>query len=635
MKILVAHYFFSIYSIEVPDLYWTTFVVNFLGLVLALWLGLYLVTRNSKYWIAWLTAFTLWSMAGLFLNILLAINPPPQEIYRFDWMRFMFPFWPTESLAGSANSWLQGWSVTPAVAFWHNVTILMRPGRLTLWRWTRILTGYFLAVLAIVVQAKAPILFAAQDSNPLYLNSMKPGVWYPFFGTALIVLTGACVLNLIRSARFAQVRILRKQLLFMAAATLIAGLTGPLSFVSSAMGFPVPIVGMSLLLAVPVVVIGVGVVRYSALMAGRTIQHDFFYNLAGLVLIMLVYGLASWILVQVYRAPAVVMILIPVLAVVTHSLMIPMFRLLDHLFYHTETRQLRSNLQRLVRQVGEGSGLEENLGRALETLCSSVQATYGLIITFEQASLHLAAAYQWQQDEPSVRMDEVSADDVVQLSPGQFQPPLEEAALLVPLYGGAEQLGALILGRPVNGLRYAVEDVESLLAPTDRIAELISIAHRKADNLARIAQLAEDQPAPAVDQVHPIHVDTVETALRNLNDYAFLGDTSLAHLKLVNSRLAQGQVTHLERGKQVHAILVEAIDKLRPDETPLRDPPPPEWYPYSILKDAYVEERPNRDIMLDLYISEGTFNRTRRAAIRSVARALGEMESTFAWQIDF
>jgi hypothetical protein len=35
----------------------------------------------------------------------------------------------------------------------------------------------------------------------------------------------------------------------------------------------------------------------------------------------------------------------------------------------------------------------------------------------------------------------------------------------------------------------------------------------------------------------------------------------------------------------------------------------------------------NREIMSRLYISEGTFNRTRRAAIRSVARMLEEMEA--------
>jgi len=34
----------------------------------------------------------------------------------------------------------------------------------------------------------------------------------------------------------------------------------------------------------------------------------------------------------------------------------------------------------------------------------------------------------------------------------------------------------------------------------------------------------------------------------------------------------------------------------------------------------------NRDIMNRLYVSEGTFNRTRRRAIRGVAKAIGEIE---------
>jgi DNA-binding CsgD family transcriptional regulator len=39
-----------------------------------------------------------------------------------------------------------------------------------------------------------------------------------------------------------------------------------------------------------------------------------------------------------------------------------------------------------------------------------------------------------------------------------------------------------------------------------------------------------------------------------------------------------------------------------------------------------LENKPNNEIMMRLYISEGTFNRTRSAAIRSLARALMEME---------
>jgi hypothetical protein len=65
----------------------------------------------------------------------------------------------------------------------------------------------------------------------------------------------------------------------------------------------------------------------------------------------------------------------------------------------------------------------------------------------------------------------------------------------------------------------------------------------------------------------------------------------------------------------------------RPGAAQPSNPPPREWYPYLILREAYIEATSNRDIMLKLYISEGTFNRTRRAAVRALARAIGEMES--------
>jgi len=73
--------------------------------------------------------------------------------------------------------------------------------------------------------------------------------------------------------------------------------------------------------------------------------------------------------------------------------------------------------------------------------------------------------------------------------------------------------------------------------------------------------------------------------------------------------------------------LADAIEKLRPGPAPRSDPPPREWYPYVILHDAYLAGTSNRDIMSQLYISHGTFSRTRRAALRAVARALEEMEA--------
>ena len=607
-------------------LYYLTYAINFLGLVLALWLGLYLVTRNPRYLIAWLTALTLWSMSGLFLNVLLAINPPPPPVYYQTWLRIMFPFWPEAALLDNPNIWLLGWSVAPAVAFWHHATILMRPGRLNAWRWTRILVGYLTAFLAIIAQANGSLLYTEQESSPLYLNSLHGGIWFPIFATALLLLTWSSVVNLVRSAHGSLTPLPRKQLMLLASATLVAGLIAPVAMLGSILGWPIPMLVMSLLLIIPVSIMGYGVARYSAAASGRTIQRDFVYNLVLLALVTLVYLVASLLLVKVFDAPSVTLVFAPVLAVFTHTLMSTAYGLLDWLFYRRETRELRSNLRYLIRLAGEGEALEERLGRLLDALCSTVSATYGLILTYEEQTVRLLAAYRWRGGAVTLPSPYLAADDFIHLEPGQFPTPLDEAALLVPLYGESSQLGALLLGRPTNGVRYRDYEEERIMSMADRIGDAIHLEQSQSLYIRQIAQLAQAQPAAPAEHQTNASVEAVEMALRNLYDYSFLGDTPLGELKLVRTRLAQGQATTLDRGKMVHEILLEAVNKLRPETATSRDPPPREWYPYLILRDAYLEEKSNRDIMLKLYISEGTFNRTRRAAIRSVARTLGEME---------
>ena len=214
-------------------LYYITFAVNFVALIAAFWLGLYVITRSPRAATAWLTAFTLWSLGGLFLNILLALNPPPTAVYRPSGLRFLFPFWPSGTFEQGASAWLQGWSVVPAVVFWHHATMLMRPGKMNPWRWTRVLAGYVTAIAAVEVQAFTQILFSVEGGNPLYLNSLRAGSLYSIFGIALIVFASASVINLVRSARVAPSETARRQLWVLVAATAIAGLTGPVSFLAS------------------------------------------------------------------------------------------------------------------------------------------------------------------------------------------------------------------------------------------------------------------------------------------------------------------------------------------------------------------------------------------------------------------
>jgi hypothetical protein len=126
-------------------------------------------------------------------------------------------------------------------------------------------------------------------------------------------------------------------------------------------------------------------------------------------------------------------------------------------------------------------------------------------------------------------------------------------------------------------------------------------------------------------------VSLVEEGLRRLHDYTYLGQHPFAQLQVVNWRLADhrdGFVTHIDRGKALNEILLQAINKLRPEgkEPPPHQIPPREWHQFIVLHDAYHLDEPNRNIMSRLYISEGTFARTRRRALRGVARALQEME---------
>jgi len=607
-------------------LYQITFTLNLIALLGSLWLGLYLVTRNPRAPTAWLTALTLWSLGGVFINILLALNPPPVPEFRPSGLRFLFPFWPSGRFAQGANAWLQGWSVAPSIAFWHHATLLMRPGKMNAWRWARVIFAYGIAMAAIQVQTFTQIFFSAEGGDPLYLNSLRAGPLYPIFGIALIGLTIMCIVNLTRSAYIAPNAIIRRQLRTLIAATLITGLIAPVSLVSSGLDlFPMPMAVMSGVLAVFVAMVGYGIARYSALVQKRTIDRDFFYNLIGIMAMAGIYVLVAWILVYAYQAPKVIVIFMPLLGVMTHMGLNAASIFLDWFFYRDETRRLRASLRNLRRLAGENENIKITLEQILDALCDPIKATYGLILTFEDGTARLIAQQRWKWGDLELQSGLLAADDYIHLTPGRFAAPLEDAALLVPLYIETQQIGALVLGRPSNGIQYTRVDVEALLYPADQIAEALFIHHRNAEHLEKVEQIASEAPIPSVARSR-IPVETIDLALRNIFDYEFLADSQLAELGIVRKQLAGENKTHIERGKAVHAVMLEALEKMRPGPEVPREPAPREWYSYVILREAYVNGVQNRDIMSRLYISEGTFNRTRRSAIRSLARTLAEME---------
>jgi hypothetical protein len=227
-------------------------------------------------------------------------------------------------------------------------------------------------------------------------------------------------------------------------------------------------------------------------------------------------------------------------------------------------------------------------------------------------------------------------------------------ALLVPIHRDVEQIGALVLGDKAAGMPYSEEDLMIVDGFVDQLADVIHAsklqevdAQAIQDMVARFGEreralhwqmwrmLAEreEEGQPLLDGVAAGEfASLVEDALRHIHDDAYLGDHTLARLGLVRWSLEGedgGFLTGIARGKKLGQIMLQALNKLRPPgvEPKSHGEAQREWYPFIILRDAYVLGDLNRDIMSRLRISEGTFNRTRRRALLGVAEALYEMES--------
>jgi hypothetical protein len=418
----------------------------------------------------------------------------------------------------------------------------------------------------------------------------------------------------------------RNQLSILILATLIAGLTGPVEVITEVFSIGAPRVTLSILLGISVVLIGYGVAQYSALVQGRTIRRDFIYNAIAMLVISGLYILVTRISAQFFDVPPAVYIFIVLLAIITHSLIDFARQFLDFVFFSRERRNIRHNLALLADSVGERS-ISESLDLMFASMCDSVRATYGMVILFEEYQLTLKSTYKWSKDNLPLSRGDLVADDVVHLEPGHFPPPISDVVLLIPLYANPDQAGVLLFGTPINGVRYSNSDVEQLLYPSDQILDAIRALDQEEKYLDKLPEITQAQKLMQEEYSQDISVRMVEDALRNLFDYAHLGDSPLVKLRIVAQEVPAGGTTHIDDGKAVNQSITTAIDKLRPGGELPNEPLPREWHPYTILHGAYIEDRLNRDIMSQLYISEGTFNRTRRSAIRSVRRMLEEMEA--------
>jgi hypothetical protein len=170
---------------------------------------------------------------------------------------------------------------------------------------------------------------------------------------------------------------------------------------------------------------------------------------------------------------------------------------------------------------------------------------------------------------------------------------------------------------------FAPDDLFWLEDVADHTAKLIYANWKRSSGIELVPEenlLDDNGLSRLVKKPDPESIQLVEEGLKNLHDYIVLGKSPLA------DQLAVDGETHIERGKAVHDVLVETIKTLRPEGKRPAEPLPREWHNYVIMNDAYIEDVRDREIMAKLYISEGTYYRTRRKALRGVTRALMEAD---------
>ncbi len=578
-------------------LLYLTSVTAYLGMVISLWLATYLLARGFPSRVTLRAVVVMALMASFFFSTYInAETPAPGSTL----VRAVLLVW--------------------ALVVWFDLTDKLIPPGAPGRRQLTVVGVYALGVIATAVLIVRRDAVIAVNVNPLWSTPNPLGA--AFAGVAIfhVLVMAATFYNFVLIGRAGGGPHTR----FFLIATCLGALTTAGYYLLLLPGMPaVPTAAQGALLLAAVAVFGYAVARHQAFIERRTTLHDF--PISGIAVVGLA-GLYALLAGQRGFTRAEVAS-IAMLAILTHSGIDLVREFLERLLHRSEG-DLRVQLRRLARNVGGESPLPNILRQGLAILCHRLNAQGGFV------ALQLAGGYVITATLNSRPVGElvagVGCDDLSPPGPGLAG----EVEWLAPVCAGAEQLGVIGL-RPSRAVRshYTEAELDLLSEVADWVGLLVSTDRQQLETRAHLASLAaevqsrevglqagaEDLLAAIEHDPAPEFVRVVEEALRHLSDYPVLGQSPLA------GQLEVAGLTHVERGKAVRQRIVQAVETLRPAGPRPAEPLPREWQGYVVLHDAYLEDVPNREIMARLYISQGTFNRLRRRALRAVARNLLEI----------
>lgn len=366
--------------------------------------------------------------------------------------------------------------------------------------------------------------------------------------------------------------------------------------------------------------------RYQIFISRRKGRYELPITMLTMSLVTGLYIILGW---QIH-VPLTAMLLLIVMVIFTHSSYDLVREFLDQLFRKQE-QVMRHQIRSVDRGASQNISLQRYLRRGLAILCQNLNSSGGFIALRKQDGFEVTASLHSIHDGTRFPKQELRIA-------GLAQPPItlcNEVSWLAPIFVGGKQIAIIGICPKYSGLKYDEEDLYWLEEISDQMGWVIQAnfgPNLEKDQEANIQPPAADQgDIPDIDtgdltsifnfKLDPDLIHCVEDGFRHLYDYSSLGRSPLVELFGIKAE------DHIDRGKLVQQRLLSILDKLRPNNLLPTDPLTHEWYSYTILHDAYVNDTPARDIMSKLYISEGTYYRTRRKALRGITRALLELNA--------
>jgi hypothetical protein len=505
---------------------------------------------------------------------------------------------------------------------WYSLTYQLMPQHSRIQFRRMQIAIYLLGGITAVSLLVIPDAFIEEQGNAVYVAHMRLGFPYILYGAFQVVIVLGILFNLLAGDR---IGLTRQGKYF-----LVASIFPAIAIIGGIVGLGItpqmPRLVPDLLIFSGVFLLGMSVARHQTMIERRTTIQDLpisALTILGLALLYAYFAL-QWKL-PIEKLGAVV-----AFAVLTHSFYDLARESLERQRIRHEGT-FRRHLRHLENLGSSEEALQIRAQEGLDLLCETLNSSGGFIAIRRDENFVVIATQESIEINSQFSPEMVECEDISHPKTDQ----LPRIAWIAPAFEGQTQVAVVALGQPKAKPDYSAGDLELLAEVADQVGTLISLSNLTAGRADQIQQLVAESQAQA-NELNSVagemiaaiattsdaeFIRIVEEGLRHLSDYITLGQLPLA------SQMHFVAESHIECGKQLNKLLIDSIESLRPAEKRPPEPLPRVWYSYAVLHDAYVEGVPNREIMARLYISEGTFNRTRRNALRGLTRMLMEKKN--------